>query len=266
MKNLLFIILAILTLNSKGQTSVYHPMPDSSAVWNFQRDVNCTSVFWFTNTYSITISGDTIINSQTYHKLIKPFFTHFSNSTSCTGGEGIGYQGAFREEIINKKVFFVPPYDSLETLLYDFNLQVGDTVKGYIEEIAVQKDTVVAIDSILIGSDYRKRWKINQDFNIFFIEGIGSTFGLIEQSLAGLIGNFGSVGLICFQQNGQSLYPNTSSNCELITSSNSVDIITNRINIFPNPSAGSVTVDFGKLNIKQVQLTDIFGNVLFKGN
>lgn len=252
MKKYLFIILTILAFNSKGQTSVYHPMPDSAAVWNFQDNVYCSSVFWYTNTYSITFSGDTIISNQAYHKLIKPFFTHFSNDTNCTGGEMLGYLGAFRQDIIDKKVFFVPPYGSLEVLLYDFNMQVGDTVKGYIEQIAAQKDTVVSIDSILIGSDYRKRWNINQDYGISFIEGLGSTFGLIEQSPAGLIGNFWSFSLICFQQNGQSLYPNSSSNCQLITSSNSVDNLSNQINIFPNPSEGLLTIDFGKANIREI--------------
>ncbi len=262
MKKYLFIIFALLTLSSRSQTSVYHPMPDSSSVWNFQRDVSCSSVFWYTNNFSITISGDTIISSQTYHKLLKPFFTQFSNSTSCTGGESVGYLGAFRQETINKKVFFIQPYDSLEMLLYDFNMQVGDTVKGYIEQFASQKDTVISIDSILVGSDYRKMWKINQDYNIFFIEGIGSTNGLIEPSMAGLIGNFGSVGLTCFQQNGQSLYPDTSSNCELITSTNHTDYISNQINIYPNPSNGSFTIDFDKANIKEFRLHDLFGNLI----
>ena len=263
MKINLLLLLTVLTVYSKGQTSVYHPMPDSSTVWNFQRDVSCSTVFWFSNSFSITISGDTIINSQLCHKLIKPYFTQSSNSTSCTGGEMLGYLGAFREETINKKVFFVAPYDSLESILYDFNMQVGDTVKGYFEEFAVQRDTVQSIDSVLIGSSYRKRWNINQDYNVSFIEGIGSTYGLIELWPAGLIGNFGSLGLICFQQNGQSLYPDTLVNCQLITYVSSAGKISNQINVFPNPSNGSFTIDFDRANIKEIRLHDLLGNIIF---
>jgi hypothetical protein len=239
-------------------------MPDSSAIWNFQRNVACDAVFGYSNTFSITISGDTTISGQNYHKLTRPFYTHFSNSTTCSGGEAIGYRGAYREETLNKKVYFVQPSNSSEMLLYDFNLQVGDTIRGCIESPAVQKDTVISIDSVLVGSSYRKRWKINDEYNIYFIEGLGSTYGLIEPSPNGLIGIFGNVSLLCFKENGQSLYPNASSHCELITSLNAIDQIEDQINIFPNPSAGNVTLDFGKATIKEIQLSDILGNVILQ--
>src|SRR2546428_7387968 len=77
--------------------------------------------------------------------------------------------------------------------------------------------TVTSIDSILIGNNYRKRWNTNSSFSI--IEGIGSTLGLLDFCYY-LVSptNF----LICFHQNGQTLYPDTINNCSLISDVNGV--------------------------------------------
>src|SRR5204863_2804445 len=134
-----------------------------------------------------------------------------------------GYRGAIRQDTMNRKVFFVSPSNTTEQLLYDFNMQVGDTVKGYIETFTSPSDTVKSIDSVLVGNSYRKRWTINTGFlwEVRFIEGIGSIHGLIEFSWGNTyyapVYFFG-----CFAQNGQTLYNYStfSGPCELITSIN----------------------------------------------
>ena len=261
MKKLLLLNLILLTLFAKGQTSAYHSFPDSNAVWNFHFQHYC----FFNGTgdeyYSITFSSDTLINSQTYHKLTTPFVQSFSTGT-C-GGIPTGYKGAIRQDTANKKVFYIPPTDTTEQLLYDFTMQVGDTVRGYIETFAFTTDIVQSIDSVLIGSTYRKRWNINNCYNIQFIEGIGSTYGLFERS-PGCITDDAGYSLTCFQQNGQSLYPDTITNCQLITSVNSIDNFSNQIKIFPNPSSSSFTVDFDNADIKEIKLTDLLGNTIFQ--
>jgi hypothetical protein len=262
MKKILVLFSTILTLVANGQTS-YYSFPDSNAVWNIETYYQCWGgvpgpVYQF---YSITFSGDTLISSQTYHKLTAPFVETYASG--CSGG-GIVldvYKGAIRQDSTNRKVFFVPPSNNIEELLYDFNMQVGDTVKGYLETFASPVDTVESIDSVLVGSTYRKRWNINLGYDIHLIEGIGSTFGLVERS-PGNGPDWAAYSITCFQQDGQPLYPETASTCELITSINSKDKFLNQINVFPNPSEGSLTIDFGETNIKEVQLTDILGNIL----
>jgi len=95
MRKILLTVLVSLTFYTNAQTSVYHPFPDSSATWNIQH----TSICMMGNSnenYSITISGDTIIQSQTYHKLIIPFVK--SNNSGVCDFTTIGYKGAFRQD------------------------------------------------------------------------------------------------------------------------------------------------------------------------
>lgn len=55
-------------------------------------------------------------------------------------------------------------------------------MKGYIASFAVQTDTVQSIDSVLVGNTYLKRLIIKNCYNVHFIEGIGSVYGLLERS------------------------------------------------------------------------------------
>ena len=264
MKKLLLIIIIFIALSSNGQTSIYHPFPDSNAVWNIQ----CSFYCWLPpydiggKSYSITFSNDTVIGSQSYHKLIIPFDPPYTSI--CGGGPAQlnVYKGAIRQDSSIKKVFIVPPTYNTEQLLYDFNMQVGDTVQGYIASCTI---IVKSIDSVLVGSSYRKRWLVGfpatSPFHIDFIEGIGSTYGLVE--LFPCPTDQPDISINCFKQNGQSLYPSTTTNCELITSVNSIDKISNEINIFPNPSNGSFTIDLDNAVIKEIKLYDLLGNIIF---
>jgi len=224
-----------------GQTSVYHPFPDSNAVWNFEifLPFGCDFFGQSNVNYSIIITSDTIINSQSYHKLIIPLL---SSSSYCVGSTG--YQGAIRQDNLNKKVFYIPQSENQEQLLYDFNMQVGDTVKGLLEICnGSQKDIVQSIDSILIGNDYRKKWNFvcSNDYGYYIIEGLGSTYGLIK-CLPGCLTDQNSISLTCFQQNGKSLYPDTTTNCQIITSINNTDKILNEITLYPNPATDKITI------------------------
>ncbi|TAH42516.1 MAG: T9SS type A sorting domain-containing protein [Bacteroidetes bacterium] len=199
-----------------SQSNVYHPFPDSNAVWNEQYDYYdfYPSPICIDN-YSIAITGDTMINGIFYHKLVTPFVQHQYIPPHFIGPQiSTGYKGAIREDTIARKVFFVAPHDSLESLLYNFNLNVGDTILAR-TFCAV---TVSSIDSILIGSDYRKRWVSYGSIHgsVEFIEGIGSSIGLLGSWVCE--GDGYSEYLNCFQQNGVTLWPSSSTgDCNLIT-------------------------------------------------
>lgn len=260
----LLLLSAILTaLSAKSQTSVYHPFPDRNAYWNINLSQPMCFMGFAYEDYSITISGDTIINNQLYHKLTTPYVQAYITG-NCTQQNFPGYQGAIRQDIINKKVFYVPPAQLTEQILYDFTLEVGDTVKGYLQTFNSTPDIVVEIDSVLIGNNYHKRWLINPCYEIYLIEGVGSTFGLLKFSL-GCITDMDSYFLNCFSQEGQVLYPDTFTDCQLNTSVLNNGIISDQINIYPNPSDGSFTVDLGQPNdIKEIRLTNMIGNIVFR--
>lgn len=263
MKKLLLFIAILSVLLAKSQTSVYHPFPDSNAYWNFHTYLAmCPIGGYLLENYSLLISGDTIIGSKTYHKLVTPY-VQYSLSGLCSQHSSPGYKGAIRQDIDNKKVFFVPPSHTNEELLYDFTMEVGDTVKGYLETWDYPPDTVIWIDSILIGENFRKMWVINTNYQIYLIEGIGSTYGLLKHSPGNMI-DASDYSLTCFSQNGQSIYPYSSSTCQLITSTADLDFTPNAVQIFPNPSYGSFTIDFGvQKDISEIWITNMIGNIVF---
>lgn len=229
------LILLVLFMNwafIKAQTN-YHSFPDSNAVWNFHLQAYCFSNGQADEHYSITLSGDTIINNQTYQKLSTPYVQ--SNSTGSCGGTLSGYKGAIREDSANKKVFIIPPTDSTEKLLYDFNLQVGDTVKGYIGNF---EPIVQSIDSVLVGSHYRKRWIIDSSYYfVYMIEGIGSTYGLLEE-IPPPVTDLADYTLSCFQDD--TITYNSVGNCQLITSLSEKQKL--KPGLYPNPTSAVIHV------------------------
>ncbi len=254
MKTFLLSLFLFVTLAANAQTEVYFPFPDSNAVWNFHY-----ISYGFPGEmadYSITMAGDTTMNNAVYHKLIVPYFHAVPPDVLPA------YKGAIRQEVANKKVFIIPPGEMAEQLLYDFNLQVGDTVRGYIERYGV-KDIVQTIDSVMVGNSYRNRWFINPSYNIYFIEGIGSTYGLVEGS-PGMTIDAPDFSLICFKQDGHPLYPDTLTNCEIITSiaSPSVDILS--VKIFPNPGNGNISIETGLDEMLSISMCNVSGKEWFR--
>ncbi len=263
MRKLLLVILLFYAISGKSQTWIYHSMPDSNAVWNFEAINPCPQIVNLIQNFSITISGDTTINSITYHKLFTPYVMESYIGTNC-GSTFPGYKGAVRQDTSLKRAYVVKPFNNIEQLLYDFNMQIGDTVKGVIASISVDADTVISIDSILVGGSYRKKWNITNGISI--IEGLGSTYGLVQNSTAGLIGTFPNFLITCFSQNGVSIYPNNSTTCPLISSLNTLSETAKEIKIYPNPSKGVFIVDFNGLEIKEIILNDLFGQLILKEN
>ncbi|HLG35233.1 MAG TPA: T9SS type A sorting domain-containing protein [Bacteroidia bacterium] len=245
----------------EAQTSVYHPFPDSNAVWNFNHGQiwGCGPPLYnyLSEHYSYMINGDTIINSQQYHKLYIPFVQ--SNCPGMAQTQDTGYMGCVRQDTALRRVYYIYPNSSVDSLLYDFNMQVGDTLRGVLESFASPNDTVITIDSVLVGGDYRKRWYINSWYNIYLIEGIGSTYGLTEPSLHVTDGP--DYSLICFTQNEITLYPDTATSCNLI---DGVINITykNAFSLFPNPATKEIIVQSSKFKVESIKVLDLVGKVI----
>lgn len=232
MKKLLLFIFIFLSFFSKAQTSIYHSFPDSNAVWNIH--FHSTHVVMTTVTdeyYSITLSNDTIIHSHSYHKLIIPHIQ--TTNVGLCQQFFFPYAGAIRQDTINKLVYFFPPSDTTEILLYDFNLQVGDSIRGFFENL--YPDKVLSIDSVLIENTYRKRWNFYGPLNQI-IEGIGSTYGLCQIPEPTSFTNcYSGLTLTCFYQNNVTVFPDTSTTCQII---NSIPIQASELytsSVQPNP-------------------------------
>lgn len=166
------------TIPANAQFNVYHPFPDSNAVWGMV--AGCTD--WNCGTYRYVqdyIAGDTVIDGNTYRIIAQSVSVDYEGC-SCTIPEGLG-GGFLREDTAERKVYWRFPGATIDTLLYDFTLELGDTLRGlYANTCGGIVFTVQSIDSTLVGGSYRKRINFNPDpcNPTSIIEGVGATTGL----------------------------------------------------------------------------------------
>lgn len=191
-----------------GQFNVYHPFPDSNAVWGMM--AWCTD--WNCGTYRYMqdyMAGDTAIDGTAY-KIINQNVSPDYEGCTCTIPEDLG-PGFLREDTVARKVYWRFPGSTSDTLLYDFTLEVGDTLGGLYGNTGLCNEavyTVQSIDSVLVGSSYHKRinfTSIDQDpcNPTSIIEGVGATTGLTSCYVTGA--SFG-ISLRCFTVGGSLLY------------------------------------------------------------
>jgi hypothetical protein len=255
-----------------AQTSVYHPFPYSSAVWTFQNsDVasngsgSCTGINICYIDYQYRLSGDTVVSGKKYANI----YCDVSYANCPCGPNGsqyvyAGYAGAIRNDTLNKRVYSAN-FTGTEQLLYDFNWVVGDTFTGCNNIIAV-------VDSVLIGSNYRKRF-ITSD-SVHFIEGIGYV-GMLGGNGSDLFWSQCSLSMspyytfICYTDSIESyiLHPEY---CNPISIGIQEPYSETTLNVYPNPGTDRITVKFNKAQYRTtVKILSVLGeeirNVNFTG-
>ncbi len=195
MKQLLLILVMLTALNAKSQSTVYHPFPEDSASWVTDNYSNfcfgyCASGFY-------EMKGDTLLNAQTYHKLYVSGGSFYYISYPVVPNPGVvgasffyscNYTGAIRQDSLNKKVYFIDANMTSDTLLYDFNLALGDTVRSWYMRYTPQWLLIVSgIDSILINGNYHKRFTLYEPNlgQTSLIEGVGWADDLLGAVISG---------------------------------------------------------------------------------
>ena len=265
--SLLYGAVLFLAPQTKAQFNVYHPFPDSNAVWGMSAGCNidwgCFSSQYIQN----FLDGDTVIDGLNYR------IVHEATSAvsgSCCGVESDLGAGYLRDDTIAHKVYWrIPGMDS-DSLLYDFTLEVGDTLRGLYGNTGLCAEGVVtvhSIDSIMVGPSFHRKINFYWDacFGPSIIEGIGSTTGLTFCTFMNK--SFGTV-LTCFMVDGELLYtapcgaPDLTACGELPLGiaangqSRKPDIAAS-----PNPSTGIFTIS---QEAEQVSVYTAQGRLLFR--
>jgi hypothetical protein len=223
MKKLLLITLSIITISTNAQTIV-----DTNKVWNV---VTCLN-FGGCGTTVFSFGADTTIGIYQYKKL---------KLNLDSGGFGLYYPIAAREDTITKQVFF---YNNGEYLGYDFSLNQGDTFNTNMNGCVIQM-TVDSVDSVmLLNGELRKRMFFSNFSQEIWIEGVGSSYGLTYVGA-----DFCSIDIYptlnCFKENDILKYQNSNySNCFY----NTVDIselsFKNNVKVHPNPFTEYTIITF----------------------
>ncbi len=280
MKKLLLVLTTIISLAAKSQTSVYHPFPDSAIVWRqdgyTQGNCCCSGNFCLKYDYlNYFINGDTLIGAFNYNKIymtgnsLEYVNGPFTCPPSCTNGQNYyynnDYSGCIRQDTTQRTIYFIHPGNTQETLLYDFNLNVGDTLSP-VWTLNWGLNYVTAIDSILIGGNYHRRFQLScSSFpgEVSIIEGIGSTLGLLSPLFSNMNVSMIYNMLLCVTVNGIPVYPDTATACNLASQLNDVSD-NSHCTIAPNPFTEKLNISLSSYEPAEVTFYDIASRRIYQ--
>ena len=200
------------------------------------------------------IEGDTLMGDFLY----KTIYT-----TRDTSGSNWNRSNNFIREDSTGKVFLKVGGDD-EFLLYDFSLEVNDTIPFNLGFNDVCELVVYSIDTILLsnGEERRKLNLGNQFFGEnsgdFWIEGIGSSRGPLFNMYCYTDQNFI---LLCYQENDEILYSSKFGECFITQTSN---LLPSDIKIFPNPFNETLNINHGVTKLESFKIIDLMSRVVFE--
>jgi len=250
MRKLLLSLIAFnILITASGQSKVYHSFPDSS-FWRVDMHCqfrNCNEYYY----YNYYFGGDTLINSSLHIKIMRDSVVlQGIGGPSCLldpWASFTGYLGAMKHDSIANKVFLVWPNTNNDTLIYDYNLVVGDTIKGLLTNGCNM--VISTVDSLLIGNQYRRRWNFitcNEGPG-YIIQGIGSDNGLIESINSS---GFCYSDLVCVKDSKMTFFTSNVSStygCQLIVTKFNELKKEKIVHFYPNPFSTSTTFRTDKL-------------------
>ena len=125
---------------------------------------------------------------------------------------GIAKAGAVREE--DRRVYYrrkISQNYQDEVLLYDFNLNVGDTVtvNWMGQQLMVMEESEVEVNGTMRRQLGLGAYSIGYpptEIDEYWIEGVGSTFGFLNSGSEGMGGAF--ITLLCYHENGNLVWDN----------------------------------------------------------
>ncbi len=246
MKNLLLLFATISAMNAKAQTSVYHPFPTTNADWVYQYYDDFHQPTGYFGSYAIT--GDTIISGTSYKKISGCSAWWFCDS------------GSIRDS--NKVIYFIPDTSSTgsEIILYDFNLNVGDTIIHPYGGAICNNDTITIwqVDSILTSDGYHRQLHLSSFAT--WIEGIGSTTYLFNP--ANVLCVSGNDVLVCMKTDSGFAYPPGTGSC--IVSAPEPWHQKNKITVSPNPMTDILNIEFSNDELSEINIYDIASRKLMQ--
>lgn len=244
MKLKFFLLSISIILLQQVYAQEYNPTAVEGVHWVIQLDDNSTfepvDGLW-----EYFASGDTIVNGLTYKKILKRDLVITQNGPPFEAEGDYQLFGLIRDDTINKKVYAIQIMDNYsdcplneEYLLFDFSLNIGDTINLCIHpeyfDFVIQDISA----STILGFTTRI---FTGDESLY--EGMGSNYGLFEEMFAP------------FKKNSRYVYSTflyyycREEPCDLFVSTE-YHSQTQKLEIFPNPITNI-------LNIKSYSNTKI---------
>lgn len=248
-KTLLILLLSISSVAFGQNYQGYVPFPTDGAYWvDKYRIVHTFSQDYCIN-YEYRLKGDTVINGLLYYEIET---TEIDMSTPNGCGPPWNWVvttypfGYLRNDSANKKVWVRYPNATADSLFYDFDINVGDTIHKTINDTVV----VDSVDTVYLGNRYRKKFYITTNnyctpgygFD-YMIEGVGRSTGFAGRDYCALAG--GGYDLVCTGDSSGGIFPD-SIGCNLTTNLNEKEQKIENFEFYPNPTSGKVNLTFEK--------------------
>ncbi len=208
--------------------------------------------------YVYYINGDSLVEDIVWKKLFKHgqgYFQLFEQSEDpeyCVGSWTFDeFHVLLRQE--ENRIYIKTVSD--ETLLYDFDLEVGDalplTWNQWNEGI-----TITSIEELQVGAETRKVFNLSGDSSPQLMEGIGHEFGFLEPFPT--IFDCGH-NLYCYASDGITYFPGPDAECDFTVD---VQTINKEIQIesYPNPVVDLMTIEYpNNISINKVNVYNTLG-------
>jgi hypothetical protein len=236
--------LVILIINS-FYTAAQNPSQylDSTSTWYEVQGGFFAPGYNYINHNKYYFDNDTTISGNNYYQLywdqIDSTWNSFTGAFIAVNYNNHIYQGALREDSL-KRFFIIYQSQSTESLLFDFNLTIGDSLPDMVANYGCNNPpaTVTNIDTLFLGAQALQHFYLPPGLlNKTLYEGIGSSGGFIWYgSLCQMIET--GACLIAYKKGADSLYINCG---QAITgiSENRLEISSK---IFPNPASQYITI------------------------
>jgi hypothetical protein len=172
---------------------VVNPLQLNDAEWRVSKVTGGPGMPSNDYLYFYKLCGDSTINGRVYKRVFAA--SHNVNTGPPTS---LSYHpdGFFRQDPVTKRSYYrLPPQG--DSLIMDYNLQVGDTIKGgYYSQGLYSQNIILKIDSIQLPTGGPKHKAFYTDttigaFNppgIWFLEGVGNVCGFLEPVVIPLSG------------------------------------------------------------------------------
>ena len=248
------LILFPLALAGQAVHSQFDAIPDSNATW--------TTSFWIGPGYPYEgyfyeydmVQPDTLIGGDVFKRLLQ---------TNNLGGPF--YSGALRDNGAGQ-VYYCPS-GSTPVLLYDFDVQPGDTVSD-VNGIWLHDVVVYSVDTIVVNGTDRKRIGVECDAlqgfaAAYWIQGIGGTGGLLHTDPCPSVSGTGT--LICMTENDTVQYGLNVGGlgaCDIFLGMATSD--GSAAQVAPNPSTGIFTVSVEGGLVPACRVLDLQGREVLR--
>lgn len=234
-----FLLLSCLSVQAQA------PFPRKNAIWQIE-------IQWHgTSGKSYKTFGDTLLQGKNFAKIYRG---DISTNWQPT------YVGAYRVDSLGEKVYYWEKGAASDILIYDFSLQVGDTLPN-------SKNLVItSVDTVFDYGKLRRRQHFRLALNFGFIEeGVGSLTGPFETRYYDALDN--QYELVCFsdmRSDSLKLSENPIWDCNLPLSVSEDREPSASYRLFPNPTTGPFTFSSTSSKPQKIRIFDARGQLVFE--